>query len=137
MPRSRSRPDGLRGVRGADARVAEEIPAGDRLLDVGQTRHRPAVEHLPAEFACAGADVDDPVGAAHHVHVVLDHEQRIACSPKAIQNVEQRFGVGGVQACRRLVQHVEHPEQPGAQLRGQPQPLQFTRRDGRGAAVQR
>ena len=127
MPRSRSHPDGWRGVRVAGASLVEQIPAGDRLLDVAQTRHGPAVEDLAAELARAGADVDDPVGAAHHVHVVLDHEQRIACSPKPIQHVEQRFGVGGMQAGRRLVQHVEHAEQARAQLRGQPQPLQFAR----------
>ena len=47
-------------------------------------------------LARAGTDVDDPVGAANHVHVVLDHEQRIARSPQPIQHIQQRFCVGGM-----------------------------------------
>ncbi len=136
MPRNRSRPDGVRRLTGRGRRAVEEVSASDRRLDVGQTRHRPAVEHLPAELAGPGSDVDDPVGAAHHVHVVLDHEQRIARPPQPIEHVEQRFGIGGVQSRRRLVEHVEHAEQPGTQLSGQPQPLQFARRHRRSAAIQ-
>jgi hypothetical protein len=56
---------------------------------------------------------------------VFDHEQRIARPPQAIEHVEQWFDVGWVQSSRRLIEHIEHAEQAGTQLSGQPQPLQF------------
>ena len=61
--------------------AVEKVPAGDRLVDILQPSNRPAIEDLPTELARAWADVDDPVGAANHIHVVLDHEQRITRSP--------------------------------------------------------
>src|SRR3954464_11276606 len=42
---------------------------------------RPAVEDRPAQLTGTGTHVDDPVRATHHVHVVLDDEERIARSP--------------------------------------------------------
>ena len=35
-------------------------------------------DQLPASVAAFGAEVDDPVGGAHHVQVVLDDQQRVA-----------------------------------------------------------
>ena len=34
-----------------------------------------AVQHAPAVLAGPGSHVHDPVGAAHHLEIVLDHEQ--------------------------------------------------------------
>lgn len=42
-----------------------------------------------------------------------------------------------MQSSRWLVEHIEHAEQAGSQLRGQPQPLQFSRRHRRSAATER
>ena len=42
------------------------------------------------------------------------------------EDLEQRFGVGGVQSCRRLIEYVHDAEQTRAQLNGQSQSLQFT-----------
>ena len=42
-----------------------------------------------------------------------------------------------MQACGRLVEHINHPEQIGADLRRQTQALQFARRQGRRAPIQR
>ena len=48
-----------------------------------QAGRRAAVEHLAAALAGVRADVDEPVGAAHHVEVVLDDEERVAGAPRA------------------------------------------------------
>ena len=48
----------------------------------------------------------------------------------------QRLGVGGMQAGRRLVEDVDHAEEPGPQLGRQPQPLQLAGRQGGHRPVQ-
>jgi hypothetical protein len=65
---------------------AEEEPAGDRLLDRLQAVDGPAVQHVAAALAGARADVDDPAGAADHVEVVLDDEQRVARRRELVQH---------------------------------------------------
>ncbi len=72
----------------------------------------------------------------HHVQVVLHDEHRVPRRLEPVQYAEQCLRVGRVQPRRRLVQYVHDPEQPGPQLRGQPEPLQLARRQGRRGAVQ-
>ena len=72
------------------------------------------------------ADVNDPVRVPDNVEIVFDNEQRIAGRFQPIERAQQRFGVRGMKASRRLVQNVNHAEQVRAHLRGEPQPLQLT-----------
>ena len=127
-----------RGVRARAGRLVRRTgSAASATLTRSQTLGRAAVENLAALFAGGGSDVDDPVGVAHDVEFVLDHEQRVARRLQLIERRQQRFGVGRMQTRGRLVQHVDHAEQVGANLRREPQPLQFAGRKGRRAALQR
>ena len=137
MPRSSSQRVGARGGRGARRRLGEQVARGARGRDVAQPVGRPAVQHLAALLAGVRADVHQPVGAPHHLQVVLDDEQRVALRLQLRQRVEQRLAVGRMQAGGGLVQHVDHAEQVGADLRGQPQALQLAGRQRRRAALQR
>ena len=69
-----------RGARGRSPapRPAEEVAPRHGVLDLFEPADRSAVQDAATALAGARADVDDPVGAAHDVHVVLDHEQRVA-----------------------------------------------------------
>jgi len=74
-------------------------------------------------LACIRPHIDKPVGAAQRIQVVLDDEQGVAGRLELAQHRVQGFRIGGMQPCRRLVQHVDHAEQIGARLRRQAQPL--------------
>ena len=92
-------------------------------------------------LAGAGAHVDDPVGRAHGVFVVLDHDQGVAQVAQPLQRVDQPRVVALVQADARLVQDVQHAHQAGADLGRQPDALRLAaaracRRRGRGQIVQ-
>jgi len=86
-------------------RVREEA-AGDRIgvaADLGRT----ALGHqVAAALAGAGADVDDVVGAADRVFVVLDDDQRISLPGQLGECAEQYLVIPRVQADRGLVQHI-------------------------------
>ena len=75
--------------------------------------------------------VDDRVGGADHVQVVLDDEDGVAQVAQAAQDAQQPLGVARVQADGRFVENVEHPRQPGADQRRQPQPLRLAGRERR------
>ena len=110
---------------------------GLRCVDLRQPCRRTAVEHLAAVLAGGRTDIDDPVGVADHVQLVLDDEQRIAGRLQPVEAPQQRLGVGGMQAGGRLVEHIDDAEQIRAHLGGQAQPLQLARRQRGRAAFER
>jgi len=122
--------------RGARVATRREEPAGDRRLDIGEALDGAAVEHLASPGAGARPDVDDPVGATDDLHVVLDDEHAVAPGAEGLEHLDQRLGVGRVQARARLVEHVDDAEEPRAQLRRDPQPLHLARRERRRRAVE-
>ena len=91
---------------------------------------------MPAVLPCAGAHVDEPVGRAHHLLVVLDDEHGVAEIAQALECPDQLVVVPLVKTDRRLVQDVEHAHELGADLRRQPQPLCFPSRQRRRGAVE-
>ena len=85
----------------------------------------------------AGPDVDDVVGDADGLLVVLDDEHRVAEVAQAHERVDEPGVVALVQADRRLVEHVEHADEPAADLRAEPDALRFATRERARVARQR
>ena len=82
-------------------------------------RPRPEVHHV--------------VGGANGLLVVLDHEHGVAEVAQALERVEEPPVVPLVKADRRLVEDVEHADQAGADLGGEPNALPLaSRQRGRG-----
>jgi hypothetical protein len=69
-----------------------------------------------AVHAGAGTDVDDVVGGADGVLVVLHHQHRVAQIAQVREGAQQALVVALVQADGRLVEDVHHAHQPGADL---------------------
>ena len=82
--------------------------------------------------AGAGTEVEQLIGIGDHFAVVLDHQQRVAQVAELFQGVEQPPVVAGMQADRRLVEHVEHAAQSAAHLRGQADALHLAAGERRG-----
>ena len=136
-PRRRSQPLGApRRSFGEDV-LAEKVAAGLRGVDSSQAIGRTTVENLPAVLTGGRADIDDPVGMADHVELVFDDEERIAGVLQPIESAEQCLGVRRMKAGRRLVENIHDAEEIRMHLRGQPQALQFARRERWRAAFER
>ena len=97
-------------------------------LDLLKPLRRAAVEDLTSLLARGWAHVDDPVGVANHVELVLHDEERIAGRLEPIRALSGGLGVGRMKPGRRLVEHIHDAEQVRPHLGGQPQPLQFAGR---------
>jgi len=90
-----------------------------------------------AMHAGAGADVDDVVGAADGVLVVLDDDHRIADVAQLLERLQQAVVVALVQADRRLIEHVHDAGEAGADLRGEADALRLAAGERFRRAVER
>ena len=99
---------GLAAVLGdGDGEPAGEIFAGDGAGVGGDFGDGAGGEELAAEFACAGAEVEQVVGGADDVGVVLDDEDGVAEVAQGVEDADELGGVAGVQADGGLVEDVE------------------------------
>ena len=95
------------------------------------------MDHAAAVLPRAWTDVDHVVGDLDGLLVVLDDEHRVAQVAEAEQGVDEAPVVPLVQADRRLVEHVEHADEAGADLAGQPDALRLAAGQGGGRAAER
>ena len=59
---------------------------------------------LPAGLAALGPQVDDPIGGAHHIEIVLDDEQRMAGVDQPPEGAQQLGDIVEMQAGGRFVE---------------------------------
>ena len=93
-------------------------------------------DDVPAVDARPGAEIDDVIGRQHRVLVVLDDDHGVAQVAEPPERVQQAVVVAGMQADRRLVEDVQHADQPAADLARQPDALHLAAGKRRGGAVQ-
>ena len=103
-------------------------------LDLLGRAHR---HHAAAQLARARAHVDDVVGGADGVGVVLDHQHGVAQIAQLDQGFQQARIVALVQADGGFVEDVQHALQAAADLRGQSDALGFAARERGGRPVER
>ena len=119
-----------------DRFAPRQIMTGDRPVDRAQVIDAPLGDDFTAVHAGAGTDIDDVVGAADGVLVMLDDDHRIAEIAQVGQRFQQPLVVTLMQADRRFVEHIHHAHQPGADLAGQPDALRLAAGQGLGTAIQ-
>ena len=119
---------------GSRCDAAGQVLTGERVLGGEQVLDRAGDDDLAAVLARARADVDDPVGGADGVLVVLDDDQRVAEVAQPHQGLDEPAVVALVQADARLVEDVEHADQAGADLRREPDALRLAAGEGAGGA---
>ena len=90
-----------------DARATREVRPDERggvRRDLG---HAPLRDHAPAAGARIGTHLDDVVGRAEHLDVVVDHDHGVAVGHEVAHDAQETLDVRRVQADRGLVHHVE------------------------------
>src|SRR3569833_554263 len=99
------------------------MPPRLRLLDRAQSFGRPRVKNRASLLAGAWTHVDNPIGPAHHLDLVLNDEDGIACALQAIECAQQSLSVSWMQTGRGLIEDVDHSEEVRVQLGGKTKPL--------------
>ena len=86
--------------------------------------------------AGARPHVDDMIGGADRILIMLHHDHGVAEIAQTLQRFEQACVVALMQADGRFVQHIEHACKAGADLRGEADALAFPAGQGAGGARQ-
>ena len=120
-----------------DAAPAGEEIAGERAGLGGHLVRRPLGDHATAVLAGARPHVDDVVGQAHGLLVMLDDQHGVAQVAQPHQGLDQPQVVALVQTDARLVEDVEHADERRADLRGEADALRLAARERRRGALQR
>src|SRR5262249_13530076 len=120
-----------------DAAPPREVRAGQRRRRALDLLGRAAGDDAAAVDAGARSHVDDVVGGADDLLVVLDDEDGVPHVAQALQRFEEARVVARVEANRRLVEAVEDAHQRRADLRRQPDGLGLTARPRAGGRVER
>src|ERR1035438_7605103 len=87
--------------------IRSELLASVRLLYARDLFGCALGDDAAAFSSAFGAEIEDPIGVADHVHVVLDDDNRVAEVGQAMQHVEQFADVVEVQSGGGLVEQVE------------------------------
>ena len=115
------------------APAGEEV-AGERRRIVHDLPGRALGDDLAAVLAGARAHVDDVVGRAHRLLVVLDDDDGVAEVAQAQERVDEAPVVALVQTDAGLVEDVEHADERRADLGGEADALRLAAAErGRGA----
>jgi hypothetical protein len=91
--------------------LVAEIFRGERARLLEELLERAREDHAPALLAGAEPHVDHGVGDADHVLVVLDYQHGVPLVAQLAQDGDQPLVIARVQPDRRLVEHVERPDQ--------------------------
>ena len=118
----------------------ERLP--DRNCPVGDALHLstssivPCTTTVAAVDAGAGPHLDEVIGGADGVLVVLDDDHGVADVAQALERRDHLHVVLRMQPDARLVEHVEHAHQPRADLRRQADALRLAAGERARAAVE-
>jgi hypothetical protein len=104
--------------------------AGEEVVE------RAGADDFAAVDSGAGAHVDDMVGGADRVLVMLDDEHGVAEAAEALEGFEEAVVVLLVEADRGLVEDVEDAREAGADLRGEADALALAAGQGAAGAVE-
>jgi len=91
---------------------------------------------VPPVLAGARAHVDQVIGGAHHLLVVLDHDHGVVEIAEPLERRDQLPVVALVEPDRRLVEDVQDTDELRSDLRRETEPLRLTARERRRRAVE-
>src|SRR3546814_3891508 len=133
MVRGRGRQQQVETVAGAAALLnldpfrAGEIGGGEAFGVREYLFERALGDDLAAVKARAGTHVDDIVGVADRILVMLDDDHRVAKVAEPFQCREQPVVVALMEADAWFVENIEHPRQAAADLAGETEDRKSTR----------
>jgi hypothetical protein len=94
-------------------------------------------DHVSAQSPCSRSKIENKIGVADGLFIVLDDEHRVAQVAKFFESLNEAVVVALMQADGGLVEDVEDAAQARADLRGEADALALAAGERSGAAVER
>ena len=123
-------------ARDGDGEATGEIFSGDGVGVGGDFGDRAGGEDVAAKLARAGAEIEEMVGGADDVGVVLDDEDGVAEIAQGVEDADELGGVAGMQADGGLIQYIKCADEAGAERCGELDALRFAAGERGGEAVE-
>ena len=79
----------------------------------------------PPSSPAPGPEIDNVIGRAHHVGIVLHNNDGVAEIAQFCENPDQPAGIAAVQSDGRLIEHIAGAHQTRAEARRQLNALRF------------
>ena len=117
-------------------RGAGKIAAGQRIGSGGNFVRLAGGNQITAGVSRAGTEIDNVIGAANGVFVVLDDEHGVAEIAKLFEGVKEAVIVARVESNGRFIQNVQDATKARADLRGQADALRFATGESGGGTFQ-
>ena len=102
-----------------------------------QVAHSALRNHTAAVRSGARPHLDDPIGMAQHLRVMVHQHHGIAIGHQIVHHAHQPLQVVGMQTDGRLVKHIEHPGRAVAHGAGQLHALTLAGRQRGSRAIER
>ena len=99
-------------LRKLNVQFVGQVAAGQRKRHLNDLGVRACARDFATTLSGAGAEVENAVGGAHDVGIVLHHENRVPEVAQTMKDLDEPVRVAAVQADRRLVEHVKRADQP-------------------------
>src|SRR5690606_17492107 len=80
---------------------------------------RAAGHYLSTKFTGGGAEVEQLIGTADDLTIMLYDQQRVAQVAQLVERPEQPAVIARMQTDRRFIEHIQNAAQPAAHLAGQ------------------
>jgi len=93
-------------------------------------------DHFATMLACTWPHVDDEVGGANGIFIMLDNDHGIAQITQFSQGRKQAVVITLMQSDGGLIEHIHHAGEARTDLAGQPDALAFAARERSGRAIQ-
>ena len=121
-----------------DGGESEEILGGEGFLGMGGNKlfGGAGEDNFTAKASGSGTDIDDIVGSAHDVFVVLNDDNGVAKVAELLEDADETMGVAGVESDRGFVEDVHTADQRAAKGGGEVDALGFAPAKGVGRAVE-
>src|SRR5882724_8544582 len=119
-----------------DAQVSLQITSSKRRRHRVQLCKGTFANHFSAVLPRARTEIEDAIGCAHNLGVVLDDQDGITQIAQIMQDVDELRGIAAVESDRRFVEDVKRPDQARAERRCQLNALGLATGEGRGHAAQ-
>src|ERR1700686_2068513 len=101
--------------RNLDVKFVGKITASERVRHLYDVAVGARGDDSSAIFSSARAEVENAVGGAHDVGIVLDDEDGVSQIAQVMQDLDEPVRIAAVQADRRLVEHVQCADQTRAE----------------------
>src|SRR6266404_8334580 len=101
--------------RNLDVKFVGEVTAGERVRHLYNLVVGARAYNFSAILSGARAEIENAVGGAHDVGIVLDDEDGVSRVAKVMQDLDEPVRIAAVQTDGRLVEHVERSNQTRAE----------------------